>query len=281
MDVVFLPLVPRAVLPMIAPAATRTPVPPGYGVQEQCLPFTAATALGLLVPSPISFGYCAPSEVPPGAHPFRSPLEQPGATLSSTAALFYVQDDPACAFVNNAYTFEVADRSRVPGVSFFDRDDQRDLFKVHLPYLCRTSRGVDTLFLGPINRQPPCAVLSGLVETDWYASPVNLILRKPSSMRGVHVAKGDALAQLVFIDRSHRRPNVIVLAEHARQSRDLKAAMREFDLAHARDRNAYKRLVRTQHGTLAGDPPQPRTGSTEPGGAAPEQSVQDSTGRSE
>jgi hypothetical protein len=181
--------------------------------------------------------------------------------------------------MNNAYTFEVADRTRVPGVSFFDRDDQRDLFKVHLPYLCRTSRGVDTLFLGPINRQLPCTVLSGLVETDWYASPVNLILRKPSSTRGVHVAKGDALAQLVFIDRSHRRPNVIVLAEHARQSRDLKTAMREFDVAHARDRNVYKKMVRTQHGILAADPPQPPgTGATQPGGAAPEQSVQDSTG---
>ena len=281
MDVVFLPLVPRAVLPMVAPAATRSPVPPGYGVQEQCLPFTAATALGLLVPSPIAFGYCAPSEVPPGAHAFRSPLERTDASLFSTAPVFYVQDDRACAFVNNAYTFEVADRSRVPGVSFFDREDRGDLFKVHLPYLCRTSRGVDTLFLGPINRQTACAVLSGLVGTDWYASPVNLVLRKPSGTRGVHVAKGDALAQLVFVDRSHRRPNVTVLADHARQSRDLKAAMREFDLAHARDRNAYKKLVRTQHGQLAADSPHPPRSAPQPGTTATEESVQEPASDSE
>jgi hypothetical protein len=256
MEVSFLPLVPHAVLPVAAPAGIRSPVPPGYGVQEQCLPFTAATALGLLIRSPITFGCCPSSEVPPDAHRFRSPLDRSLSSASSSPTVFYVKDDPACAFANNAFAFEVRGENRVPGVSFFDRDDQQDLFKVHLPYVCRTSQGIDALFLAPINRQAPFAVLGGLVETDWYASPVNLILRKPSGTRGVHVGKGEPLAQLVFIDRTHRRPEVKVIAEHARQSRDLKAAMQEFDRHHREDRNVYKRLVRTQHGQLIhdGDP---------------------------
>jgi hypothetical protein len=69
----------------------------------------------------------------------------------------------------------------------------------------------------------------------------------------VHVGKGDPLAQIVFIDRTHRRPDIKVLAAHARQSRDLKAAMQEFDRHHREDRNVYKRLVRTQHGQLIHD----------------------------
>ena len=53
-------LVPDPVLPVSAPASTRTHVPRGYGVQEQCLPFTAAASAGLLIKSPISFGFCPP-----------------------------------------------------------------------------------------------------------------------------------------------------------------------------------------------------------------------------
>ena len=250
MDVVFLPLVPQAVVPVPSPAATRSPVPSGYGVQEQCLPFTAATALGLLIRSPISFGVCQPQDVPPDGHAFRSPLDSPDAGVSKAPSVFYVKDDQACRFTGNAFTFEVSGGDLVPGLSFFDRPDQQDLFKIHLPYLCRTSAGIDALFLTPINRPAPFTVLSGLVETDWYASPVNLILRRPSGARPGHVAKGDTLAQVVFISREHRRPEVRVLAEHARHARELKLAMAEWDQHHREDRNAYKRLVRTQHGQL-------------------------------
>ena len=253
MDVVFLPLVPHAVAPVLSPAATRSPVPPGYGVQEQCLPFTAATALGLLVRSPIAFGVCLEHDVPPDGHRFRSPLDRPAAGVSAPSSVFYVKDDEAGRFTNNAFTFQIGEEGLVPGLSFFDRDDQQDVFKVHLPYLCRTSPGIDALFLAPINRPAPFTVLSGLVETDWYASPVNLILRRPSSTRPVHVAKGDPLAQIVFIDREHRRPDVKVLAEHARHARDLKLAMAEWNRQHREDRNAYKRLARTQHGQLIHD----------------------------
>lgn len=253
MDVFFVPLVRDAVLPCAAPASTRSPVPPGYGVQEQCLPFTAATALGLLIGSPVSFGYCPIAEVPPGGHPFTSPREQPSPSARESSMVFYVVDDPACRFTGNAFTFELGDGGRVPGLSFFDRLDQQDLFKVHLPYICRTSQGIDALFLAPINRATPFGVLSGLVEADWYASPVNVILRKPTGIVSAHVAKGEAIAQLVFIERAHRRPEVTVLAEHARVARDVKAEMREFDRRHLEDRAVYKKLARTRHGQLIHD----------------------------
>ena len=74
-EVEIFPLVPRILLPQPATARTRAVVPPGYGVQEQCLPFAAAAALGFLIPSPIAFGVCQPEDVPPDARPFRSPME--------------------------------------------------------------------------------------------------------------------------------------------------------------------------------------------------------------
>jgi Family of unknown function (DUF6065) len=252
MEVQFLPLVPNAVMPIASPATTRSPVPHGYGVQEQCLPFTAATALGLLVRSPITFGLCRAHEVPEGGHPFRSPLDSV-STEPSDPRVFYVRDDTQCRFSGNAFTFESSGGGVVPGLSFFDREDQQHLFKVHLPFLCRTTAGIDTLFLSPINRAAPFDVLSGLVETDWYSSPVNLILRKPPGARPVHVMKGTALAQLVFLDRALRRANVRILPEHAKLSRDLKAAMQAWDRQHHQDRSAYKKLVRTQHGRLDSD----------------------------
>jgi len=256
MEVHILPLVTDAVLPVVSPATARSRVPPGYGVQEQCVPFTAATALGLLVPSPIAFGLCHPSEVPSGSQPFRGPLERPDSA-SLDPRVFYVVDDPVCRFSGNAFTFAaIADSERgeytpvAPGISFFDREDQLDMFKLHLPYICRTSEGVETLFLAPINRKAPFEVMSGLVETDWYANPVNLILRKPAGGRSVHIARGAAIAQLVFIQRAHRRPDLKVLPYHARLARDLKSMMGEWYRRHDRDRSAYKHLVRTQHGQV-------------------------------
>ena len=255
MELQILPLVRDAVLPTPAPATTRSRVPPGYGVQEQCVPFTAATAAGLLVRSPIAFGLCEPEDLPPAAHSFVSPLEY--SNDRPDPRLFYVLDDPACGFSGNAFAFTaIAGPERdapvpiAPGLSFFDRVDQLDLFKLHLPYICRTEDGVDTLFLSPINRAPKFEVLSGLVETDWYAYPVNLVLRKPTQRGSVHVSKGEPVAQLVFTNRAWRRAEVRVVAEHARLARQLKAQMDEWREQHSADRGAYKQLLRTQHGRV-------------------------------
>ena len=156
------PLVPNAVLPTPAPATTRPKIPAGYGTQEQCLPFSAATALGFLIRSPITFGLCELGGVPPDRHAFRSPLDRPRPDGTfRDERVFYVKDDPRCCFVKNAFTLDdVQVRDSMgkrwltpvqPGLSFFEREDQLDLFKIHLPYIWRTAPEVDILFLPVIN----------------------------------------------------------------------------------------------------------------------------------
>jgi len=276
-DVQVLSLVPQTVLPVPAPATTRGEVPHGYGVQEQCLPFTAATALGLVIGSPITFGLCLAADVPAEAHALRSPLDRPrGDGTFEDPRLFYVKDDPRAAFVRNAFTFDPlpvtgAKRSEPfrpvePGLSFFNRTDQLDLFKLHLPYLWRTPPEVDALFLQPINR-PGVAftVLAGLVETDWYASPVNLVLRKPPAGHTVHVTAGDPIAQVVFVARPHRRALLKVMASHARVARDLRSQLVEWYGQHAEDLSAYKKLARSHHGRVGVEPTRSVDGQEERG----------------
>ena len=251
-----MPLVPTTFLPQPASAHTRVTIPAGYGVQEQCLPFTAASALGFVIPSPIGFGLCAPAELPPGCRAFRSPLDRPAADgRFADPRVFYIVDNPDSRFLGNAYEFEgipVDGRRPVavpePGLSFFDRPDQQDLFKLHLPYIWRTPESVDTLFLPLLNRPAHgLGVQSGLVETDWYASPVNLILRKPPG--SIHVRPETCGAR--DPRRSNlRRPSVEIAQAHARLSRDARKGLAEWDRQHAKDRNAYKRLARSRHGRV-------------------------------
>lgn len=85
-------LVSKIILPVTAPAGTRPQVPPGYGVQEHCLPFTAATALGFLIKSPIALGICSLPEVPPNGHTFRSPVKPSLRENAVQAPVFYVSD---------------------------------------------------------------------------------------------------------------------------------------------------------------------------------------------
>ena len=136
------PLVANVRLPHLASARTRTAVPPGYGVREQCLPFTAASALGVLIPSPIRFGLCPPDELPAGSRALRSPLEPADSTgRFSDVRLFYVVDDPNCGFSGNAYELAADPREscrfkgREPGLSFFDRKDQQ----ISSSFICRIS----------------------------------------------------------------------------------------------------------------------------------------------
>ena len=249
-SIAIVPLIPNAILPQAASARTRAPIPSGYGVQEQCLPFTAASALGFVIPSPIQFGLCAPEEVPEGSRAFRSPVEG-----IEDPRVFYVVDNPDCRFRGNAYDFEgiPADGWRLstvqePGLSFFDREDQQDLFKLHLPYIWRTPESVDTLFMPLLNRPAQFEVQSGLVETDWYTSPVNLILRR--SAGSVHFLAGDLVAQAILVPRNFRRSALEVAQGHARLGRDARKGLAEWDKQHAEDRGAYKVLARSRHGRV-------------------------------
>lgn len=247
----------------VVPLATRvrTPVPAGlrptarpaagYGVAEQCLPFTAAAALGFAVPAPFSWGYCAPEEVPVGARRFRSPVA--GGCLQR---VFYVLDDLQGGFRGNAFTVapEVCQRAgpaELPGLSFFDREDQQDCVKLHLPYAWRTATGVALLFVPPLNqpRRDGLSVLSGLVESDWYADAVNLVLRLPAAPEAaVHVAAGEVIAQAVPIAAELRGPELAVLPAHKRAARDLHADLADWRAAKADDRSAYKRQIRARRG---------------------------------
>lgn len=256
------PLVPNLALPRLASARTRTSVPSGYGVQEQCLPFTAASALGVLIPSPIRFGFCIPEQLPDGCRAFRSPLNKPAADGSyKEPRVFYVFDNPACGFAGNAYELKgvsaygsPATAVREPGLSFFDRDDQSNLIKLHLPYIWRTPDSVDTLFLPLLNRPAPrLEVGCGLVETDWYTSPVNLVLGIPPGP--VHVGVGDLVAQAVFVPRTLRRPTLELAAEPAQLSLDARKGLTDWYRQHAEDRSVYKVLARSAHGRVEKEKP--------------------------
>ncbi len=241
MTVTIVPLISNAILPQASSARTRAVIPSGYGVQEQCLPFTAANALGFVIPSPIRFGLCDLEEVPPGSRAFRSPVE------CADKRVLYVFDNPDCRFEGNAYSFEGMSVQE-PGISFFDRDDQQDLFKLHLPYIWRTPESVDTLFMPLVNRQPRVEVLCGLVETDWYSSPVNLILRRPSG--SVHFGPGDPVAQAILVPRELRKPALEIAQSHARVTREARKDLVEWDKQHAADRGVYKVLARSRHGRV-------------------------------
>ena len=253
--VTIIPLVPNLTLPSAASPRTRSAIPEGYGVQEQCLPFTAASGLGFLIPSPIRFGFCIPEEAPEGCRMFRSPIELPLTEGERPdRRVFYVFDNPDCLFRGNAYHCEgIPDKNSAPmlepGISFFDRPDQQHLFKLHLPYIWRTESEVDTLFLPLLNRSGKGAeVQCGLVETDWYANSVNLILAKPVSP--LHVNVGDLVAHAVCIPRHLRRVGLTVAPLHSRLNRETRNQVAEWHRHHNKERSLYKSLARSHQGRM-------------------------------
>lgn len=245
------PLVPNLTLPRPASGRTRSDVPSGYGVQEHCLPFVAASSMGFVIPSPIAFGLCQIEEVPKGCRTFRSPIADSSAQTKADRRVFYVLDNPNCLFSGNAYQLEgipTKDSPPIlePGISFFERPDQQHLFKLHLPFVWRTQEGVDTLFLPLLNRTTNgLEIQSGLVETDWYPSPVNLVISKPSG--SVHISQGEALAHAIIVPRFLRRLNVEVSPLHSRWNLETRKGLHEWDKQRNNDRSSYKVLARERH----------------------------------
>jgi hypothetical protein len=245
-EILILELCPNSLLPRAASPRLRQEVPPGYGVQEQCLPFTAATGLGLLIPAPISFGYCAPKDVPLRTRAFGSPVEArlpPGEQDSRT---YWVQDDPARGFAGNAFILHDGANAGAPGlltpgISFFDRTDQIEFCKLHLPYILRTAPGCDLLFTPLLNRSGSGGfeVLSGLVEADWYPDPVNLVLRRPLA-GAASIAAGEPIAQVIVTRREDRPTRLRQPPATSEEMRLLRQQRAQWQIEHAKNRSAYK-----------------------------------------
>jgi hypothetical protein len=250
-SVTVVPLVPNLALPRPASPRTRADVPQGYGVQEHCLPFVGASSMGFLIPSPISFGLCLPEEAPKGCRTFRSPIGHAKGEENSEPQVFYIFDNPDCCFSGNAYQLEGIPAKESapilePGISFFERPDQQHLFKLHLPYVWRTQEAFDTLFLPLLNRSAKgLEIQSGLVETDWYPSPVNLIIAKPPG--SVHILKGELLAHAIVVPRRLRRLTLEVAPLLSRLNRETRKGLAEWDKQRNKDRSAYKTLARERH----------------------------------
>lgn len=226
-------------------------------MREQCLPFTSASALGLAVPAPFTWGFCEADAIPDGTRSFRSPIppdfEEP--------RWFYIVDDPTLSFRGNQFHVPAEVTARigeapVPGLSFFDRPDQQRLVKVHLPYSWRTPDEYDTLFVEALNRprEDGLRVLAGLVETAWYANPVNLVIELPAPPAPVHVEAGTQLAQAILVPQASRRPHLEVLEAHRRATRTQLDGVAHWRAAHAHSRSAYKRLARSGAGRLDAHP---------------------------
>lgn len=245
-------LVNRFLAPELASPRTRDKPPSGYGVREQCVPFTAAAALGATIPSPFSWGFCMPADVPKGARAFRCPVSG-----GCAHRVFYVIDNSQLFFARNQFTVSADIQKQIgpapiPGLSFFDRADQQDQIKLHLPYVWKTCAGICVLFTPLVNRPrvDGLGVVSGLVECDWYTNPVNLVLQLPSAPQSVHIRAGEIIAQAVLIDSSLRRPDIEILEGHRRESRNVFKGVSEWRDQHERDRSAYKRLAKSRHGQL-------------------------------
>jgi hypothetical protein len=250
-EISILELCANSLLPHPASPRLRQEVPPGYGVQEQCLPFTVATGLGLFIPSPISFGFCAPRDVPSGARAFKSPIEVQLPPVKQDMRFYWVQDDPARGFAGNAFILHDGSGSDAPGllapgISFFERNDQIEFCKLHLPYILRTAPGCDLLFMPLLNRLGGgFEVLSGLVETDWYANPVNLVLRRPA-IGAASIRAGEPLAQAIVTRREDRPTRLRQLRPSSEDARLLRQEIAQWYVDHAKHRSAYKARARTR-----------------------------------
>ena len=135
----------------------------------------------------------------------------------------------------------------IPGLSFFERADQQGQVKLHLPYMLRTEEGIATLFVPPVNRprEDGLRLLSGLVETAWYADAVNMVFELPSIEQPVHVDAGEPVAQAIPVSSEVVRTQAEFPESHRRQVRDALDAMAEWRSMKSEDRSAYKRLAKS------------------------------------
>jgi hypothetical protein len=97
--------------------------------------------------------------------------------------------------------------------------EPRPMMKFHNPWTIRTPEGWSCLFVPPLNRPNGLfEILSGVVDTDRYASPVNFPFVALAE-DGVHaLAKGTPLAQVIPFAREDERLEGEVRAESEQEA---------------------------------------------------------------
>ena len=140
---------------------------------------------------------------------------------------FYVLDDSGFAIDKNQFIVPDEMRSAIgpgpiPGLSFFDREDQQDHVKVHLPYVLAHTGRCFTANDGigqPARRDDGLVAVTGLVETDWYPGMINLVFKLPPWPKTVHVSAGEIIAQIIPITRELQEIPIQILEGHRKQAR--------------------------------------------------------------
>jgi hypothetical protein len=156
---------------------------------KRCMPFVDAMSAGWIIPL---------------AAPVRLEISEGGRTVS--AGWEFDRE-----LVSNHGAFQIAGSPYQP----------RPPMKFHNYWTIRTPKGWSCLFLPPINRpNGVIEVLSGLVDTDSYKSPVNFpfVAIAPD---GVHtLAKGTPLVQVVPFRRDDAALETSIRAETKREGEE-------------------------------------------------------------
>jgi len=114
----------------------------------------------------------------------------------------------------------------------------------------QTPPGWDTVYTPIFNMidRPVAPMLVVRVETDWYASPVNLVIGMPPGP--VHIRIGDPVAQAIFVPRPLRQPSLEFVDEHDQLNLQARDGLADWDQRHAEDRSLYKVLARSAAGRV-------------------------------
>jgi hypothetical protein len=105
--------------------------------------------------------------------------------------------------------------------------EPRPMMKFHNPWTIRTPSGWSCLFVPPLNRPNPVVdVLSGVVDTDVYVSPINFPFVAIAE-DGVHtLPKGTPLVQVIPFAREDQRFTAEIRAESEQEGDDRERVLR-------------------------------------------------------
>ena len=125
-----------------------------------------------------------------------------------------------------ASTHEKASRHQIP--------------KIMNPWSIQTPRGYSTLFVSPLNREEtPVSLFSGVVDTDFYFSPINFPFLLEENFEGI-VSAGTPIAQVFPFKREGWKMQIEV-GKSEEISKNLNSLLAVF-------RNGYRKMYRQEKG---------------------------------